>query len=165
MHISHQKERFSIAYVRALAAQAACYCDEPEVDDDSVDLRVYAKLDCGVETNRPEMALQLKCTATPDFREDGLHFDLPVKNYNDLRANSLYPRYLVVICLPEKMEQWLIQTEEELCLRKCGYWLSLEGYSDVSNKKSVQVVVPRSQIFSVEFLKKTLKAVANGEEL
>ena len=24
MHISHQKERFSIAYVRALAAQAAC---------------------------------------------------------------------------------------------------------------------------------------------
>ena len=89
MHISHQKERFSIAYVRALAAQAACYCDEPEVDDDSVDLRVYAKLDCGVETNRPEMALQLKCTATPDFREDGLHFDLPVKNYNDLRANSL----------------------------------------------------------------------------
>ena len=39
MHISHQKERFSIAYVRALAAQAACYCDEPEVDDDSVDLR------------------------------------------------------------------------------------------------------------------------------
>ena len=68
MHISHQKERFSIAYVRALAAQAACYCDEPEVDDDSVDLRVYAKLDCGVETNRPEMALQLKCTATPDFR-------------------------------------------------------------------------------------------------
>ena len=153
MHISHQKERFSIAYVRALAAQAACYCDEPEVDDDSVDLRVYAKLDCGVETNRP------------DFREDGLHFDLPVKNYNDLRANSLYPRYLVVVCLPEKMEQWLIQTEEELCLRKCGYWLSLEGYSDVSNKKSVQVVVPRSQIFSVEFLKKTLKAVANGEEL
>ena len=111
------------------------------------------------------MALQLKCTATPDFREDGLHFDLPVKNYNDLRANSLYPRYLVVVCLPEKMEQWLIQTEEELCLRKCGYWLSLEGYSDVSNKKSVQVVVPRSQIFSVEFLKKTLKAVANGEEL
>ena len=39
-----------------------------------------------------------------------------IKNYDDLRADVIAPRLLVVVCVPEDCEDWTRQTEEHLCL-------------------------------------------------
>jgi len=39
------------------------------------------------------------------------------------------PRILVVVTVPAVAQEWLSQSEEEMVLRHCGYWISLRGGS------------------------------------
>ncbi len=43
------------------------------------------------------------------------------------------PRILVVIVVPELLDEWIAQTEENLVMRRCGYWFSLRSYADTGN--------------------------------
>ena len=45
MNLNEQKEQFSLAYIRAVAAQAGYQITKPELDNDSVDGTLIA--DCG----------------------------------------------------------------------------------------------------------------------
>lgn len=43
MELNQQKELFSEAYVRAVAAVGGFSVSQPEVDDDSIDLKIVAR--------------------------------------------------------------------------------------------------------------------------
>lgn len=165
MYETAQKEQFSRAYVAAVLAAAGCNSCRPDVDDDSVDLHLMMRNEENGTVNRGEIDLQLKCTATAQLSGDTFPFPLKIKNYDDLRCNTLVPRLLLVVCIPEQFNEWLCQTEEELCLRKCAYWYSLRNMPEVENQSTVTVQIPRNNIFSVEFLKNTMQKIANGEML
>jgi hypothetical protein len=142
-----QKEQFSIAYVRAVAAVAGVKAERPEIDDDSVDIRFSIRSIAGASAP-PLVEVQLKCTAADVLRTDGVHFPLPRKNYNELRGERTIPRYLIVVTVPPDLSEWIQQSEDELVLRKCGYWLSLANHGPTENETSVNVVLPRGQLFS-----------------
>lgn len=95
--------------------------------------------------------------------KDEIAFALPVKNYNDLRADVMEPRLLVLVCVPEDYDDWAEQTEDQLCLRHCAYWLSLAGKPETENDSTVTVHIPRKNVFSVDFLKEAMRHSANGE--
>ena len=76
-----------------------------------------------------------------------IHYPLPIKNYDDLRAVTRTPRILIVLLMPGDAGDWLNQTERELCLRHCGYWLSLAGYPAAQNASSVTVRIPAANMF------------------
>lgn len=158
-------EQFSRAYVAALAAQAGCNSARPEVDEDSVDLELSMKGISGCKRSRGKLEMQLKCTHAADRSRDFFPFSLSIKNYDELRADVVIPRLLVVVCVPEECEDWTEQTEEQLCLHHCAYWLSLAGMPETNNAESVTVHIPRNQIFSVEFLREAMRRNANGETL
>ena len=46
------------------------------------------------------------------MRENHVAFPLPVKNFNELRLNSMLPRLLVVFLLPADPGLWLETSEE-----------------------------------------------------
>ena len=165
MHSTMKMEQFSRAYVAALAAQAGCNPSRPDVDEDSVDLELSMRDIPGCKRTRGKLEMQLKCTHTADLGKDSFPFALSIKNYDDLRADVIVPRLLVVVCVPEDCEGWTRQTEEHLCLRHCAYWLSLAGMPETNNVESVTVRIPRNQIFSVEFLREAMRHSANGEGL
>ena len=142
MTLNQQMEQFSLAYIRAVAAQAGYQVTRPEPDTDSVDGVLMAGFG-----RRPRIEFQAKATSQDILREDSLYFPLPVKNYEDLRDDVLVPRILIVVLMPREEHQWLSQTEDELCLRHCGYWLSLEGQPAVSNRSSVSIAIPTTSIF------------------
>lgn len=77
----------------------------------------------------PRVELQLKATTQDDLNNGHLAFPLPIKNYDDLRGDTLVPRLLVVLQLPEDSNRWLEQTEEQMISRRCAFWLSLRGNS------------------------------------
>lgn len=158
-------EQFSRAYVAALAAQAGCNSARPEVDEDSVDIALSMKDIPGCKRSRGKLEMQLKCTHTADRSKDSFPFALSIKNYDDLRADVVIPRLLVVVCVPEECDDWTQQTEEQLCLHHCAYWLSLAGMPETSNTRSKTVYIPRNQIFSVEFLREAMRRSANEEAL
>lgn len=162
MDINQQKEQFSITYIRAIAAVAGYSLYRPEVDNDSVDLGIISKGGTG-KIISPRLELQLKCTARNVLEENSLKYPLILKNYNDLRINALVPRILVVVLVPEKITDWIRQTEEELCLRHCAYWVSLRGMPDTANTTTVTIEIPRINQFTPDALQAIIQRISSGD--
>jgi hypothetical protein len=163
MNLSHQKEQFSIAYVRAVASAAGYRISEPKPDDDSIDLEIAAR--GAYDTLRsPRIDVQIKCTSQNIGRAKTLNFDLKRKNYEDLRgADFLVPRILVVVTVPDRVSDWLVQSENELIMRYCGYWYSLRRCPPRKNSK-VTIQIPRAQIFTVSTLGTLMAIVGKGKK-
>ncbi len=137
---NQRKAEMSYAYVSALAARAGYTLQRgPDPDTDSVDATIRSG-----SPNRDVIDLQLKTTAVPDEKSDGLHFRLKRKNYNDMVMPRTVPLLLVVLELPSNESEWMDCTPERLIIRKCGWWLSLAG-RDCVDAESRTVVIPRSQ--------------------
>jgi hypothetical protein len=157
-----QKEQFSNAYVRAVAATAGYTVYKPEVDDDSVDWVIAARGGGGT-TRSPRVELQLKCTSQRHaLKEDHIALRIKQKNYEDLRHEDYQvPRILVVVVVPEGVDNWLGQTRSFLAIRNCGYWISLRGKPARAEDK-VTVHLPHSNIFSVIGVRSMMSRVARG---
>lgn len=162
MDINAQKEAFSRAYIKAVAAVAGFATYTPSVDDDSVHLGLAARGGGGT-TRSPRLELQLKCTAGPVPANATFAFELRLKNYDDLRPTDvLVPRLLVVVIVPEAVADWMTQTEERLALQRCGYYLSLRGLAASGNAASVTLQIPRGQVFSAQTLGQMMERIGNG---
>jgi hypothetical protein len=77
-----------------------------------------------------------------------LSYPLPVRNYDILRdSNATVDSILIVVLNPQQHDEWVHHTEEELCMRYCAYWMSLDGAAPTSNTSTVTVHIPTSQVF------------------
>jgi hypothetical protein len=162
MDLAQQKEQFSFAYLRAVAAVAGYTLYRPEVDDDSVDWGLAARGEAGTP-RRPRVEVQLKCTARDVLDGDRIRFPLKRKNYDDLRDdNSLVPRVLVVVLVPPSPADWLRHSEEEMAMRHAAYWLSLRGRPDVPSEETVTVYLPRAQQLTPAALVQMMKRINDG---
>jgi len=161
MELNQQKELFSKAYVRAVAAVAGFSVNQLEVDDDSIDLHIVARGGGGIIFS-PELNLQLKCTSRDVLDGQFIRYPLKIKNYNDLKVNSQVPRILVVVLVPENVEDWLQQSELEMCMKNCAYWVSLRGQPERQNTTNITVELPRSHQFTVEALKSIMQRLSQG---
>jgi len=141
-------EQFSRAYVQAISSAAGCSSASSSVDDDSVDLTLMRRR-IGSTIRSPRLDVQLKATYTDCIDADHISYPLPIKNYDDLRPTNLaVPRILVVVTMNADAGQWLLHSEANLALYKCGYWLSLHGFPSVSNTTTKTVHLPRLQVFN-----------------
>lgn len=164
MDISQQKEQFSFAYVRAVAAVAGFGVFEPSVDDDSIDLQIASRSTAGT-IKRPRVELQVKCTEGEPLEADGFSYALKIKNYNDLRdPEVLVPRILVVVRVPTDLAEWVAVSDEQLTVRRCGYWTSLRGMAETDNTETVSVRLQREHRFTVEGLRAIMTRIAEGEQ-
>jgi hypothetical protein len=101
--------------------------------------------------------LQIKSTTRSNVTDTEVVYDLEVKNYDDLReSGDNCPRILVLLVLPEDEAQWLSQSPEELVLRHCAYWLSLEGFPATASTSMVRIEIPRVNVFSVDALRQMM---------
>jgi Domain of unknown function (DUF4365) len=167
MNLNDKKEHFSYAYFRAVVCAAGFCVYRPEVDKDSIDLGI-AMDGPGQTTRSPRLETQVKCTAAGELADDRLSFQLKLKNYDDLRfENFLVPRILVVITVPENEDDWIAQTDRELALRHCGYWVSLRGkpaYAGAAVDPKVTIHLPRNQPFSVLEVRRLMEMVGREEK-
>lgn len=162
MDLDMQKEQFSIAYVKAIAACSGFASSIPSVDDDSVDMTLYMRGGRGT-IRSPRIDLQVKCKAARSPADDTFSYSIKLKNYDDLREpNLLVPRLLVVVLVPEDLPDWHTHSEHELVLRRCGYWISLRGLPPSDNATSQTVRVPRNQRFDVASLQAMMERIGQG---
>ena len=155
-------EQFSFAYVRAVAAHADCaVTDNHYPDINSKDGTISA--DWG--RRRPKIDFQAKATSQDVLRGGAIRFPLPRSDYNNLRRRDTVPHILIVPLMPEDDADWLNQTSEELAMRRCAYWMSLEGKSKSPNVSTVTVHVPVSQTFDSEQLRDMMNRVDRGEDV
>lgn len=143
--------------MQAVAAHAGFQVSRPEVDDDSVDGILLSR-----RGRRPRIEFQLKATGQDIFQGDHVAFPLPIKNYNDLQVETISPRILVVVSMPDNEAQWLHQSEEALHLYRCAYWVSLLGRPETPNTASITVHLPGSQMFTSESLVAMMDRIQAG---
>ena len=165
MDLGQRKEQFSHAFIRAVAAAAGFSVSLPGVDFESVDMTISGGCSGGV-TCPPRIDLQLKCSARELVRGDEVIYPLDLKNYNELKIGEvLVPRLLVIVLIPSSEEEWIRQTESELSMRRCGYWLSLLGMPETTNATNVTVRLPRANRFDVAALRELMGRSARKEPL
>ena len=110
--------------------------------------------------------MQVKATSTAVIDNEFIRYPLKLKNYNELRkSKTLVPKILVIILLPDNPSEWVNQSEEQLCLRRCGYWLSLKGQPATQNTESVTVYLPRQQLFTVSAVKNIMEQIETRGKL
>jgi hypothetical protein len=165
MHINQRKEQFSRAYIHAVASVAGYALYEPYVDDDSIDCGLAARGAAGIFFS-PRVELQLKSSSRNIVKKERIVFPLGIKNYNDLRVeNVLVPRILVVVIVPKEIDNWLSQTEEEMCFKHCAYWCSLSGMGESKSATTINVSLQRNQRFTVDSLRGMMERIGRGEAL
>ncbi len=79
--------------------------------------------------------------------------------------NVQTPRILAIVVVPDNPDNWLTQSRQELCLKYCGYWVSLRGQPPTQNQTSVTISIPQQNIFNVEALKTLMQRIETGEIL
>ncbi len=158
--LNDRKALFSLACIAAVAARAGYQIVQPRIDKDSIDGSLM-----GDEGHRPRIEFQAKATARGILKATHVAYPLPLKNYDDLRADTIVPRLLIVVVMPQQERGWLHHTEREMRLRRCGYWYSLAGMSDVTNTTSVTVHLPRSQVFDADQLAALMTRAEQGVPL
>ena len=146
---SDREEGLSRAYVYAVASFVGYTISEENFDRDGVDLRIHAG-----GLGSPAIGLQLKATVNlrGPMQDGDYRYDVPIKNYEKLIGAYQVPRYLVVLALPSDESQWLSASTEELVLRRCAYWVSLEGEEESENQRTVAVNIQPNRQFDANAL-------------
>ena len=165
--VQHQKEALSQAYVRAVIAKAGFNFGKTDFDygiDGTIKDVInrngrYVDSCFGIN-------FQLKSSCNVTFENGFVIYDLESKNYNDLVVeSSTLPNILILLALPPNSDEWLEVTAEQLVMRKCAGWCSLEGREPTTNQATKRITIPDCQIFSPEALVDLMKKVKGGEKL
>jgi hypothetical protein len=154
--------------VEVVAAQCGIACDYSRGPDYGIDLtlREVQRREHRYVKSGYSLDVQAKSTAGRIISGSKLLFDLPVKNYDDLRDPAPgCPRILVVLVVPGAVNQWTTQTKDQLALRYCAYWASLLGMAPTPNRRTVRVAIPRANIFSAQALHGLMERVRREEPL
>jgi hypothetical protein len=162
MDLNLQKEQFSNAYLRAVAAAAGFQVYKPDPDIDKSDWVVAAP---GPKrtVRSPKMEIQLKCTSREVLHAEHLAFFVDLETYDNLRDPShMVPRILVVVVVPDEVTDWLVHSEENLALHHCGYWFSLRDMPPSENKTGQTIHIPRAQQFTVDALTGMMERLGVG---
>lgn len=162
MHITHRMEQISKAIIQAIASQGGYSISSRNVDNDSIDNTI-----CSRAGKRPQIDFQLKSTYTPQFIEKGnsLSFSLSIKNYNDLRIETINPRILIVTILPKNIEEWIEYDIDKIILFSSTYWISILGFEEKNDNKDVTIHIPKSNIFNKEQLDLLFKKLHEDEKI
>ncbi len=154
-----REEALSLAYARAVAAQAGYTTAERDFDRDGVDLTIHAG-----GLIHPAIDLQLKATVNLGKPgKQGFSFPLRRRNYDLLREATQIPRLLLVLGLPREEDCWLTVTAEQLVLRRAAYWLNLRGMGEPAGETSVTVYLPEENLFDVNALRNLMDQSREGQ--
>lgn len=166
------ESELSYAYLHAVAAKAgmSCECSGRHTDKMGVDATVRAAEEFTPESVLTDLSLdiQLKATiAAPAEKNDRLSYFLKGRDrYDKLRTSAVsIHRILVVLFLPKDTDNWMHQTEEQLAIKKCAWWVSLRGAYETDNDSGVTVYLPRTQVFNVQSLRDIMTRLSKQEEL
>jgi len=167
--ITNIQEEFSYAYIHAITAAAGYALEQKPrlVDNQGIDITIRGAGRRGIN-RAPVLDAQIKSTSIEILtgNQKSFPYDLDVIAYNDLRLEEYTaPMILIVVVVPKDRLKWIEQSEDKLCLRKCAYWLSLEGRAETSNKEQIRIPIPRSNLLTVDALREIMNRVKERKKL
>ena len=157
-------EQLQEGYVLSVAATAGCTVEPVQRDINGVDLMIIRQ--------RPQLEeislyAQLKntTTKTPDPDKPSFGFQFRHRAHFDRLAieRSTIKAVLLVMVTDPDQSKWTAAHHESLSVRKCCYWVNLEGQQSTAEQPTVRV--PTDQVFSALALSALLERIERGEPL
>jgi hypothetical protein len=142
------KERLSVGHLATVAARAGCQIVQIPVDRQSIDVTVRP-----IDGECVSIDVQLKATSGLKRSKGMIVFDLPIKNYDDLRRTlTQAPKILVVLDLHKEDLHWLACRPASSVLKRSAYWMDLTGQPAVSSVTTVRVKIPPTNLLTPDVL-------------
>lgn len=158
---SASQEDISFSYFLAICAEKNIIVNRElnDANSDDVTIRKICLNSKGVSVESA-IFIQLKSCYSHDsysVLEDGkISYRLKNKNYTDLIAESIIPKYLLILILPENSSQWVEESDDSLLLRRKMIWTRLTG-QDPSDQDLVTIRIPNNQIVTSEWVDSILR--------
>ena len=158
-------EQLQEGYVFSVAATAGCLVQR--VDRDAYGVDVMFVRPRGSDLEEISLFAQLKATTTvtPNPKKESFGFRFNHRRHFDNLAktrSTIKAILLVLVTYPEQ-SKWTAGDHGSLSVRKCCYWVNLEGQENAATKPTVQV--PTNQIFSADALQHLLDRIERNEPL
>lgn len=157
---THIQEKLSLAYVKAIAAQAGVNFVETGGNDYGVDafIQKVIQLENGkLVTNGYPMQCQIKASSVCIVEEQDVVFDVKADAYNKLIAAEKAV-LLIVFRMPKGKLDWLSSDEDALKISNCCYWYIVDGL-ETKNSEQKRIRIPRVQQFNEESINTLLNHV------
>jgi len=141
---------------------AGCSFDPRSIDQYGVDGSFHHA--STAETYDPkQVEAQFKCTTQEVLRQDHVAYPgLKKQHHGWLRTTKInVPRILIVMLVPAEMDDWLAQSEDNLVVSGCAYWVSLRDRAPITTDTTT-VHLPRRNVFGVEALLDMMERVGEG---
>lgn len=160
-----RQEEISKAYLHAVAAKCGFAVANWTQDHGCLDATVGAATTVGTgHLVRPKVDIQLKATRQARVEKaEHVSWPLEIDHYDRLRSEAQCPHLLVILLLPDDVEQSIEHTAEQLVLRRCAYWVNMTGMPPADGQKNKTVRLPKAQLFSPAALQVILEKVSRGE--
>ncbi|NEQ69240.1 MAG: DUF4365 domain-containing protein [Symploca sp. SIO2D2] len=157
-----KKEEFSYGYIQLICSISGCSVEKSgrARDNSGIDVTIIASDEIG-DIDSPRIDAQVKCTTLAKENNDVVKYPLKVENYNKLiNLKCFVPQILIIVLVPQNIDNWLEISEKETIMKKCGYWISLKGKEQTNNKKTVTVEIPKENLFTPEAISKLMQQAA-----
>ncbi|NOR47479.1 MAG: DUF4365 domain-containing protein [Methanosarcinaceae archaeon] len=165
----HRQEDLSIAYISAVAAKAGYNCGRPGGHDYGIDVEIRTVEKIRNKRRDTGYTLNIQAKASYNFQlsddERWVIYDLNVDTYNMLVEKRGTPTILILYCMPSNEDEWVSICEEYTTLKRCGYWVSLEGMGFSLNSSKQRIKIPREQMFTELALKSIMSSIESGGSL
>lgn len=136
------KEQMSWTYLRTVVFRYGYNLILPVVDR-GIDGTIEDESSAGLS----RFDFQLKATTVYRLQGADIRYDLPVHNYNLLTEDDGILKVLILFIMPDDEGEWVSQIPDELCIRKCAYWVPFHDKAASINRSSVAVSVPLANVF------------------
>ncbi len=162
------KESFSIKYLETLATYNGYTTDWPGKDFgwdltiNEISTRTQNGKTRFIETGR-SLKVQAKATTENSIEDDNdtsFKYDLEAKTFNDLiyrnNQNSC-PLILFVFILPSDKNQWMELNDDNLLLRKNGYWFVPETTAaETLNSTTKRITISKANKFTLDSIQQLM---------
>ncbi len=156
------QSNLSFSYVHAVVSRlgGACSLLGKTEDDMGIDATLTFT---GNYSRKPvftqiSINIQLKSSRQILTVADGkISYPLTAAQYQKYTQRSTTEFLFILFCVPEHPEQWLSLSENELILRKCAYWTSLNDAPPCTGG-GMTIHIPKKNLFSVENVRNDILA-------
>jgi len=163
------QSNLSYSYLHAVVSRAggACALSVPTADGMGVDATLHFKSNYVPKQiyGRVDIDVQLKSTRQILPVVNGkISCPIESEQYRKYTLTSTSEFLLILFVLPTDPAEWLALTPQELTLKKCCYWTSLNE-APLWTGSDVTVRIPEKNLFNVEQLHKIITKISEGERL
>jgi hypothetical protein len=117
-------------------------------------------------TRDPRLDIQVKSSANLPLASGDCSYDIDRSLYDWARKPQHLldvPRIIVLVRVPETVDQWTAQSDDQLVTRHCAYWVNLRGEPELPADQGQRAVHFRNvQKFEANALTKIMSDIRAG---